>query len=211
VLLAGTTGSVGGTAGSVAGTTGSVAGTTGSVAGTTGAAAGTAGSAAPFGVAVGEACTKLGARVRLCSPDVADEASVDETVAAAVADTGSLDLLVVDGAGLFARGALHTCLDASWNVTRAVVQGAFMRAERGGRIVYLAPAPDAGQYADAARAGLDNLSRTLSVEWARHGITVVTIVPGERSTAGEVAALTAYLASPAGAYFSGCVLDLRGV
>jgi hypothetical protein len=26
---------------------------------------------------------------------------------------------------------------------------------------------------------------------------------------GEVAALSAYLASPAGAYFSGCLLDLR--
>ncbi len=42
-------------------------------------------------------------------------------------------------------------------------------------------------------------------------ITAVTIAPGAATTAGEVAALTAYLASPAGAYFSGCLLDLRGV
>ena len=59
--------------------------------------------------------------------------------------------------------------------------------------------------------GLENLARTLSVEWARHGITVVTIALGDTTAPGEAAALIAYLASPAGAYFSGCQLDLRGV
>jgi NAD(P)-dependent dehydrogenase (short-subunit alcohol dehydrogenase family) len=157
----------------------------------------------------------------MCAPDIADEAIVDQMVAAAITELGSLDLLVVDGAGLFAQGGLRTCLDATWNVTRAVVNLAFLGAEpsssdRPGsgsaprRIVYLAPASDAGEHAGAARAGLENLARTLSIEWARHGITLVTIAPGEATAAGEVAALTAYLASPAGAYFSGCLLDLRG-
>lgn len=160
----------------------------------------------------------------MCVLDITDETMVDEMVTAVVAETGSLDLLVVDGAGLFthgladgggARAALRTCLDATWNVTRAVGNRAFLPAElsppgRAGVIVFLAPAPNAGEHADAARAGLENLGRTLSIEWARHGITVVTIAPGERTTAGEVAVLTAYLASPAGAYFSGCLLDLRG-
>lgn len=176
-----------------------------------------------LGRAVGEECTQLGARVHTCAPDVANEAIVDQTVAAAVAVTGSLDLLVVDGAGLFAHGladgggaraALRTCLDAAWNVTRAVVNLAFLPAAQSSsnrRIVYLAPVAADGEHADAARAGLENLGRTLSIEWARHGITPVTIAPGETTTAGEVAALTAYLASPAGAYFSGCLLDLRGV
>ena len=184
-----------------------------------------AGSLAPAGSlarAVGETCTQLGARVHTCAPDVADEAIVDQTVTAAVAEAGGLDLLVVDGAGLFAHGlangggahvALRTCLDATWNVTRAVVNRAFLPVEPSaptGRIVYLAPAPAAGAQADAARAGLENLGRTLSIEWARHWIRLVTIAPGEATAAGEVAALTAYLASPAGAYFSGCLLDLRG-
>jgi NAD(P)-dependent dehydrogenase (short-subunit alcohol dehydrogenase family) len=157
----------------------------------------------------------------MCAPDIADEAIVDQMVAAAITELGSLDLLVVDGAGLFAQGGLRTCLDATWNVTRAVVNLAFLGAEpsssdRPGSgsaprlIVYLAPASDAGEHAGAARAGLENLARTLSIEWARHGITLVTIAPGEATAAGEVAALTAYLASPAGAYFSGCLLDLRG-
>ena len=99
-------------------------------------------------------------------------------------------------------------------MTRAVVNHAFLPVDEPSpptrRIVYVAPAPDAGEQADAARAGLENLSRTLSIEWARHQITPVTIAPGESTSAGEVAALTAYLASPAGAYFSGCLLDLRG-
>jgi citronellol/citronellal dehydrogenase len=153
---------------------------------------------------VDEACKELGADVHVCAADVAEEA---------VAEIGSLDLLVLDGAGLFDDGgppALRACLETTWNVTRAVVNHAFLPAGRAGRIVYVAPAPDAGEQADAARAGLENLSRTLSIEWARHQITPVTIAPGESTSAGEVAALTAYLASPAGAYFSGCLLDLRG-
>ncbi len=255
-----------------------------------------------FGAPVAVACAALGARVSTCEPDAGEEAGIDAAVSDAVRAAGKIDLLVVDGAGLFARGlapggltpgrhapsglapsglapsglapsgltpsgltlsghppgerspsglapsghaALRACMDAAWNVTRAVVNHAFMpAAERGagpsaeqsggpsaaqpggpsaeqsggssgarpkGRIVYLAPSPDAGEHAGAARAGLENLARTLSIEWARHGITTVTIAPGTATAAGEVAALVAYLASPAGAYFSGCLLDLRGV
>jgi NAD(P)-dependent dehydrogenase (short-subunit alcohol dehydrogenase family) len=144
---------------------------------------------------------------------------MDAVVATAVSSgQGRIDMLVVDGAGLFARGGLRECLDSAWDATRAVVKLAFMSAASAasgpapstGRIIYLAPAQGAGEQADAARAGLENLGRTLSTEWARYEITVVTIAPGEATTAGEVAALCAYLASPAGAYFSGCLLDLRG-
>jgi citronellol/citronellal dehydrogenase len=168
---------------------------------------------AHFSAAVSEACAELGARVHTCALDGAGEAVVDELITATVAELGSLDLLVLDGAGLFNDGdpgALGICLHAIWNITRAVVNRAFLPADRAGRIVYLAPAPDAGIHADAARAGLENLARTLSIEWARYGITTVTIAAGEATTAGEVAALVAYLASPAGDYFSGCLLDLRG-
>jgi hypothetical protein len=78
-------------------------------------------------------------------------------------------------------------------------------------VVYVAPAAGSGDRAEAARAGLENLGRTLSVEWARYGVTLVTIAPGAQTATTDVAALIAYLASPAGAYFSGCLLDLRGV
>jgi NAD(P)-dependent dehydrogenase (short-subunit alcohol dehydrogenase family) len=174
--------------------------------------AGTAEPLAALGVAVSEACTELGAHVRMCATDASEEAIVDEMVIAAVAEMGHLDLLVLDGAGLFADRGLGPCLDATWNVTRAVTNLAFLPGERGGRIVYLAPGGRgrSSEQADAACAGLENLARTLSIEWARHAITVVTVALGADTSAGEVAALTAYLASPAGAYFSGCQLDLRG-
>ncbi len=192
-----------------------------------------------LGGAVSVACAELGARVGGCAVDAfADETAVEGTLGAALAEVGGPDLLVVDGGGLFAQGsareteageedaegdggtggedarvALSACLDATWNVTRAVTNRAFLVDEpglTGGRVVFLAPAPGAGPHAEAARAGLENLARTLSIEWARHGVTLVTIAPGEMTPAGEVAALCAYLASPAGAYFSGCLLDLRG-
>jgi NAD(P)-dependent dehydrogenase (short-subunit alcohol dehydrogenase family) len=186
------------------------------------------------GDAVGVACGELGARVGVAvceltgdGPSPPEEAAVDRAVELALGEDGDLDLLVVDGAALFAaagehsggapveagedaRAALRGALESAWSVTRAVVNLAFIARERPGRIVYLAPAPDAGEHAEAARAGLENLARTLSVEWARHAITAVTIAPGSTTTAGEVARLVAYLASPAGAYFSGCLLDLRG-
>jgi NAD(P)-dependent dehydrogenase (short-subunit alcohol dehydrogenase family) len=207
-----------------------------------------------LGAAVCAACAMLGAKISRIRPEATEETALDAAVEAAMGEMGGVDLLVVDGAGLFGEGlarsgegygaedgdgyavgggqavgdgytvggghaALRACMDAAWNATRAVVNGAFLPAERGTRprrIVYLAPARDAdrseiGQHAGAARAGLENLARTLSIEWARHGITAVTIAPGAETPAGEVAALTAYIASPAGAYFSGCLLDLRGL
>ncbi len=111
-------------------------------------------------------------------------------------------------AGAQARAALAACLQSTWTATRAVAQGALLPGGRGGRVLYVMPPAPGGELAGAARAGLENLARTLSIEWARHAITVVAIAPGATTEAGEVAALVAYLASPAGAYFSGCLLDM---
>jgi NAD(P)-dependent dehydrogenase (short-subunit alcohol dehydrogenase family) len=173
--------------------------------------------------AVRSGCAALGARVSVCGaiPDACSEdqeAAMDAAVSAALGELERIDALVVDAAALFApdagsggaREALIACLDAVWTLTRSVFNLALLSGGRGGRIVYLAPAPHAGEHAEPARAGLENLSRTLSIEWARHEITVVTIAPGRATAAKEAAALAAYLASPAGAYFSGCLLDLRG-
>jgi NAD(P)-dependent dehydrogenase (short-subunit alcohol dehydrogenase family) len=177
------------------------------------------------GASLAATCSELGARVfeypLTCDPDsgLAGE-TLETTLGEALGDASAHDerigLLAVDAASVFAQAAgaraLRACLDASWSVTRALAEAVFLGDGRGGRVVYVAPAPDAGEHADAARAGLENLARTLSIEWARHAITAVAIAPrasGE-AAAGEVAALTAYLASPAGAYFSGCLLDLRG-
>lgn len=165
--------------------------------------------AGTFAASVSELCATLRGRVIDLELDPAREDALEDAVVAA----GRVDLLVLDGAGLFAaegsegQRALRTCMDCAWNATRALVNLTFLKAGAG-RIVYLVPSAEQGQHAGAARAGLENLARTLSIEWARHAITAVAIAPGSASCASEVAALVAYIASPAGAYFSGCVLEL---
>jgi NAD(P)-dependent dehydrogenase (short-subunit alcohol dehydrogenase family) len=181
------------------------------------------------------ACTKLGARVFECAlaatGDVeADDAATGEAVAQALAEHGELSLLLVDSASAFApeRGGANRAgakrspdpgagaaglvgaLEASWRITQAVANAAFIERGAAGRILFVAPPPDAGAHADAARAGLENLARTLSIEWARYAIAPVTIAPGAETSPEQIASLVAYLASPAGDYFSGCLLDLRG-
>jgi NAD(P)-dependent dehydrogenase (short-subunit alcohol dehydrogenase family) len=172
-----------------------------------------------FGVAVREACEQLGATVAGCPVSAVGEAptqeqAAEQAVTAALDQLGDVGVLVVDGASLFAvgegRGALISTLESTWSAVRAVANAAFLPDSRGGRVFLLAPPPDAGEMADGARAGLENLARTLSIEWARYGVTVVTVALGSETDPGEAGTLVAYLASPAGSYFSGCLLDLRG-
>jgi hypothetical protein len=113
------------------------------------------------------------------------------------------DVVVWDGASL---AGPRDVLDGAWLALRPAA-GAWIADERPGLLLLLAPPPcDAG--AEAARAGLENLARTLSIEWARHGIRPVAILPGEATEAEEVAELAAFLASPAGDYYSGCAFRL---
>jgi NAD(P)-dependent dehydrogenase (short-subunit alcohol dehydrogenase family) len=166
----------------------------------------------PFAEGVRDACARLGARVHDCGGD----GELDERVAGLLERGAKIDLLVFDGAGLFAdrlnggvdpERALGECLQMAWDITRALVNLVLVN-DREGRIIYLAPDATCGEYALGVRAGLENLARTLSIEWARRAITAVTVATGSHSGAGEVSALIAYLASPAGDYFSGCLFDL---
>ena len=94
---------------------------------------------------------------------------------------------------------VHAVLDGAWLAIRPVATAA-MIDRGGGLIVLLAPRPGSAA-AEAARAGLENLARTLSVEWARFGVRPVAVLPGDATSPAEVAELVAFLA-PAG----GCVL-----
>jgi NAD(P)-dependent dehydrogenase (short-subunit alcohol dehydrogenase family) len=107
-------------------------------------------------------------------------------------------------------GAELEGIERAWIAIRAIASGALIPAGAG-RIVLLAPGAAASPHACAVRAALENLARTLSVEWARYGITTTTIWPRSGTQEGELAELVAYLCSPAGAYFSGCRFDLGGL
>jgi NAD(P)-dependent dehydrogenase (short-subunit alcohol dehydrogenase family) len=168
--------------------------------------------------AIGSGLSELGAVVASLALSAGDGPEAEEqlTIEAmgdALKHLGSVHTLVIDGASLFGAGegreALMGCLAAAWNAARAAVQLAFLPGEAGGRIVLIAPA-DGAEHAAPAAAGLENLARTLSIEWARYGITTIAIAPGVDTRQEDLAAIVAYLASPAGAYFSGCLMDLRG-
>jgi citronellol/citronellal dehydrogenase len=168
------------------------------------------------GAAERERAAALGARVVTVDGDLADE----DAVALAVGALGHIDVLVVDAASAFAdagggMAGLRTAVDDGWNVVRAVVTASWIPAEgeeaapaagrgAGGKVVFLAPVADAGEHANAVGAALENAARTLSVEWARFGVRITAIRPREGAATGERAELVAFLASPAGDYFTGC-------
>jgi NAD(P)-dependent dehydrogenase (short-subunit alcohol dehydrogenase family) len=133
----------------------------------------------------------------------------------AVSALGPIHVLVVDAASEYAEAGggmpgLRRAVDDGWNVVRAVVnarwipQGEGAGGEGGGKVVLLAPPGDAGQHANAVGAALENAARTLSVEWARFGVRITAIRPRAGAADDERAELVAFLASPAGDYFTGC-------
>ena len=173
-----------------------------------------------FTPAIAEACGELGAKTLRWSSGEAVPADADILVVDAASSFSSAPTTEPDNPAAAAGAALRRSLDEAWQASHAVANAAFIEPGRPGRIFYVAPrcpplthatAAHAGtDHADAARAGLENLARTLSIEWARHAITTVALAPGPHTTPDHVAGVVAYLASPAGAYFSGCQLDMRG-
>jgi NAD(P)-dependent dehydrogenase (short-subunit alcohol dehydrogenase family) len=139
----------------------------------------------------------------------------DEDAMAGAVDP-STNVLVHDLRPAFADGtsddALRATLDLAWVTVRAVANAAFIPDARGGKITLIAPQAGGSESADVAAAGVraaaENLARTLSIEWARHGITTVAITPGANTAEHEIATTVAYLASSAGDYYSGCRLSL---
>jgi hypothetical protein len=158
-----------------------------------------------------DALHALGAEVHaLPAGSLADE----EGAAAWARERAPLHALVLDARGTFAAGGpegLRVALEHAWRATRAVATEALIPSTGAGRLLLIAPAPDAGPHAGAARAALENLARTLSVEWARHGVTAVAVMPGAATDQADVAELVCFLVSPAGGYFSGCRFDLDSV
>jgi hypothetical protein len=147
-----------------------------------------------------------GLRIDVAAPGPLGEAVLRRAQAlGATTGESELDVLVVDAAARFAAtaggDAVRAALDGAWEAIHPHAAGAKL-------ILLLAP-PPGDAHAEAARAGLENLARTLSIEWARHGIRPVAIHPGTATAAEEVAELAAFLASAAGAYYSGCRFDLR--
>jgi NAD(P)-dependent dehydrogenase (short-subunit alcohol dehydrogenase family) len=99
-------------------------------------------------------------------------------------------------------------IDTAWIAIRALANGALIPAGAGA-IVLIGPRPEDAVHAEAVRDALENLVRTLSVEWARYGITATAVAPGSTTTDGDLATLIAFLSSPASGHLSGCRFELN--
>jgi hypothetical protein len=148
--------------------------------------------------------------------------SVDSSVAELLVRLGaSLDVgedvphaLLHDAADAFGaggEGGLAAALQDAWDAVTSAAAQSMIPAGGGGKVVLIAPRLGAGRYAEAARAGLENLARTLSIEWARYGITVTAIMPGRTTRETDVALFVAFLVSDAGGYYSGCRFELGAI
>ncbi len=197
-----------------------------------------------------EAIEALGGRADAVAADIRDAEQVDSLVDGLLERHGRLDLLVNNAGGQFMapaetisakgfRTVIELNVQGTWNMTHAAATKAFIPQE-GGKVVSITLSPHNGMpgmaHSGAARAAVENMMRTLSVEWSRFGIRLCAIAPGQFDTEvfrtkypkivvesvprtiplgrlgrpEEVAWLVAYLASPAGDFFSGAVLTLDG-
>ena len=158
---------------------------------------------------VRRALERLGARVEIVP--TGDLGEDEERVGEWARSRAPLDAIVYDARSAFGAGgerALSESLELGWIAIREVANGALIPAEKPGKVVILGPLPGAGPLAEAARAGLENLARTLSIEWARFGVTAAMVAPGQATSEDELTELVSFLVSPAGEYFSGCRLEL---
>jgi citronellol/citronellal dehydrogenase len=174
-----------------------------------------------------------------------DIREVDQ-VAAFVAEVrtalGEVSVLVNNAGGQFPMPAelltpkgwdavIRNNLNGTFYMTREVAVSS-MIPQRRGRIVNIIAAVRRGfpgmAHTGAARAGVENLTKSLAVEWAQHGVAVNAIAPGiirstgtdrypgelvemmrkqnpmkRLGTPGEVAELCAYLASDAASFVTG--------
>jgi citronellol/citronellal dehydrogenase len=140
----------------------------------------------------------LGIEVLAQSCDTRKEEQISELVTAALARFGRIDVLVNNAGGQFPTAAQHLSpkgfeavvrnnLLGTWNMTHALGTRAFI-PQRGGRIVNVIAQIARGfpgmVHTGAARAGVENLTKSLAVEWAQHGIRVNAVAPGVIKTSG---------------------------
>jgi citronellol/citronellal dehydrogenase len=180
--------------------------------------------------------------------DIREPEHVDAMLDVVLAGIGRIDILVNNAGGQFVapaetvsykgfRAVTRLNLDATWYVTtqvaaRSMIPGGY------GKILSVTMSPRRGMpgmaHSSAARAAVESLTRTLAVEWGRHGVRVVAVAPGivhteawdrygldpaqvasvipagRLESADEVAATIAFLASPAGDYVTGTTIVIDG-
>ncbi|MGH2907447.1 MAG: SDR family oxidoreductase [Solirubrobacterales bacterium] len=188
--------------------------------------------------------------------DIREADAVAALVDATLEVHGKIDTLVNNAGGQFLAPAedisekgfdtvIRLNVHGTWLMshtvaTKAMIPNAENGEPRGGKILNVTLSPHNGMpgmvHSGAARAAVENMTRTLSIEWARFNIKLNALAVGQIGTetlltkypevvvqnlshsipAGrlgrpeEVAWQIAYLASPAGDFYSGSVLTMDG-
>ncbi|HEX5763269.1 MAG TPA: SDR family oxidoreductase [Solirubrobacterales bacterium] len=182
--------------------------------------------------------------------DIRDEEAVDRLIDGVLERHGRLDTLVNNAGGQFLspaeaitpkgfRTVIELNVQGTWLMTHAAATKAFI-PQGGGKVLSVTLSPHNGMpgmvHSGAARAAVENMMRTLAVEWARFGIRTCALAAGQFATetlltkypqavvdnlersiplgragrAEELAWLVAYLASPAGDFVSGTTITIDG-
>jgi NAD(P)-dependent dehydrogenase (short-subunit alcohol dehydrogenase family) len=198
---------------------------------------------------------KLGRKALAIPADLRNIDGLGSLVDRTVRELGRLDILVnLAGSSEFAdfgwalnmtQEQWDNMVDLNLKAPMFLSQAAarVMKDQGGGSIVNISsgvsssPAPRMSNYG-AAKAGLDNLSKTLAVEWARFGIRVNVVVPGvidvEHTRKGtyntperaemmlkamplgrfgqpmDIAGAVLYLVSPVAEWITGAILHVDG-
>src|SRR3954447_2069233 len=182
--------------------------------------------------------------------DIREEDEVSGFVDRVLADHGRIDTLVNNAGGQYmtpaeditAKGfdtVQRLNVRGTWLMTHTVATKAMIPEERGGKVLNVTLSPHHGlpgmAHSSSARAAVENLTRVLSIEWARFGIKVNALAAGHFATDAlkkypkpvyegvartvplqrlgepeEHAWLVAYLASRAGDYCTGAIFTMDG-
>lgn len=185
--------------------------------------------------------------------DITDPSAGRKIVDKVLAEYGHLDVWV-NNAGSAARADIGPLIDIDegqwdrvvdlnmkWTFFAAQAAARAMREAQGGSIINITsrsgahPNPMTGQYG-AAKAGVENLTMTMAVEWGHMGIRVNAVAPGvvvtEETTAmlagerarkqidtvpmgrlgqpADIASACVYLASDAAQWVSGITIPVNG-
>jgi citronellol/citronellal dehydrogenase len=192
-----------------------------------------------------------GGRCEAVPCDIREEEQVAALVDGVLERHGRCDVLVNNAGGQYMspaeevtpkgfRTVMRLNVEGTWLMSHTVATRAMIPDARGGKILNVTLSPHNGlpgmAHSSAARAAVENLTRVLSIEWARFGIRLTALAAGHFATdvlrtkypqpvaegvAGtvplqrlgepeEFAWLVAFLASPAGDYLSGAVLTIDG-
>jgi citronellol/citronellal dehydrogenase len=198
---------------------------------------------------VGSAESEPRDRVHVATCDIREPDQVTAFVAGVVARWGAVDILINNAGGQFPSPAqfispngfaavVKNNLIGTFHVTREVGLQSMIPRKRG-RIVNVIANIYRGfpgmVHTGAARAGVENMTMSLAVEWSQFGILVNAVAPGVIASSGtkryppeilalaikntplrragtvdEVAAAIVFLVSPAAQYISGATLRIDG-